>query len=116
MTLPMPDEPGANPEESPCEKPKFDSSGGYGNQFYMNYMLVKTPSEHTWQGKRFDAEIQMGFFRYSGSDPSIFGGPVSRCVHLLSDITINFLANQPACPFLAIYCSYLGEFWGNTER
>jgi len=99
MTLPMPDEPGANPEESPCEKPKFDSSGGYGNQFYMNYMLIKTPSEHTWQGKRFDAEIQMGFFRYSGSDPSIFGGP-PYTVHILVNSGVIQKDNPILQPYL----------------
>jgi hypothetical protein len=74
----MPSNTDANPEESPCKKPKFDSSGGYGNEFYMNYVNVKTPSEHAWEGKRFDAEIQMGFFRYRGSNPSVYGGPVSK--------------------------------------
>ena len=78
MTLPMPSDDDANPEHDPCTKPNFDSSGGYGNFFYMNYILVKSPAEHTYKGEKFDAEIQMGLFRYEGADPRIFGGPVSK--------------------------------------
>jgi len=72
----MPRGSNVNPERTPCDKPHFDSSGGYGEKFYMNYLIIKTPGEHTLKGEKFQAEIQMGFFRYEGSDPSIFGGPV----------------------------------------
>jgi hypothetical protein len=81
MTLPMPSDEDKNPERAPCTKPNFDSSGGFRDLFHMNYLMIKTPAEHTFEGKTFDGEIQMGFFRYDGQnnmneDPN-FIGPVS---------------------------------------
>ena len=64
-----------DPEDEPCKKPNFDSSGGYGARFFMNMMTVKTPSEHTLQGERFDAEITMSLFRWDNSKDK---GPVSE--------------------------------------
>jgi len=71
MTWPMPYS-NQNPETSPCKKPIMDSSGGYGESFYANYISVVSPSEHTIKGVRFDAEINIAHFNYGTNIPMIF--------------------------------------------
>lgn len=53
-----------DPKNKPCTKPNLDSSGGFGDRWFMNYMTVKTPSEHTINGTRYDAEISFAHWQY----------------------------------------------------
>jgi hypothetical protein len=63
MTYPMKDGRN-NPADDPCVKPNLDSSGGFGDRWFMNHMTIKTPSEHTINGTRYDAEINFAHFQY----------------------------------------------------
>ena len=39
--------------------PRIDFSYGFPNEWYMYQTEVKVPSEHTQEGKRYDAEVQL---------------------------------------------------------
>lgn len=41
---------------------RLDMSGGYSQWWRLNHIEIHTPSEHLQEGKRYDAEVQMGHF------------------------------------------------------
>ena len=41
---------------------RVDFSKGFINWWFLNHLEIKTPSEHVQEGKRYDAEVQMGLF------------------------------------------------------
>jgi hypothetical protein len=70
MTFPF--KAGENPEHTPCGHPMMDSSGGYGDAFYANYVSLVSPSEHSIDGEQFDAELNIAHFNYGTKLPMIF--------------------------------------------
>jgi len=83
MTLPMPTDDSKNPEKKPCIKPNLDTSGGYHDRFYANYISVKARSEHLLEGKQYDAEINIAHFRFY-EDKKPFGDDNDDATLILS--------------------------------
>ena len=42
--------------------PKLDVSKGFPNWFYMAHTEISVPSQHTQEGKRYDAEVSLAHF------------------------------------------------------
>lgn len=49
---------------------RLDMSGGFSQWWWLNHVEIKTPSEHTQNGKRYAAEVHLGHFysKPEGSD------------------------------------------------
>jgi hypothetical protein len=49
---------------------RLDMSGGFSQWWWLNHVEIKTPSEHTQNGKRYAAEVHLGHFysKPKGSD------------------------------------------------
>jgi len=91
----MPEDDNDDPSKDPCKKPKINSSGGFGDPFFMNYMSIKTKSEHYLKGQQYDAEITMSFFRWKGQNPTRYGGPVCLLCFLRAlRFSSNLMASQ----------------------
>lgn len=41
---------------------RLDMSGGYSQWWRLNHLEIHTPSEHTQEGRRYDAEVHLGHF------------------------------------------------------
>lgn len=53
---------------------RLDMSGGFSQWWFLNGIEIKTPSEHTQNGKRYAAEVQMGHFYSASSDNATSNG------------------------------------------
>lgn len=131
ITIPYEEYDGPGPNEEPLEEhyevgwqptctdrggnhrwPRIDFSKGFPDWWFLSHTDVKIPSEHTQEGKRYSAEVQMYHF-YSKSrnaPPDENGDPQENEMAAIS-VFLEAYDDSPVYDFLdRIICE-----WRNTE-
>lgn len=85
---------GSDPSDDVCKKPNLDSSGGFGDRWFMNHMTLKSPSEHFVEGKQYDAEINFAHFRYRRREDLGF------IISILCEARVEYPDNPILQPYL----------------
>lgn len=80
--------------------PRVDFSRGFSNYWYMSHTDFHLPSEHTQDGKRYDAELQMyHFYSVTGSEAGVDNemGTVAVFLQAYDDAPDYAILNEVIC-------------------